>query len=205
MPTKLLNAVERAANILAADAQAVNYCVFEKIRPLRLVKDFKVPNEIIAIFSDYHNSWKDYLRAAVVWASKGNQFTQQPVTQIEFGEIESMIKSVSQKLCKKFSSKRLAMMLSLRSIFEYRSKWIGLIRVGACDWQDFLYFNPIDEAFMIGNYSRTKMLKDYLVAYLFGLSLNTSERDNADDIEILKNEYEDTVTFDESEQLEELS
>lgn len=178
MPVRLLDAIERAAGQIARDSQATKYCLFSRrIRPITLAKDFKVSGETCAVFSDYHRLWEDYLRAAVLWASKGNEFPPRSPTSVTPGEIEKQIKEVSTRLREKHGYKRLAMTLNAKVTRQYRLAWLRLLRDGACTWEDFLAFNPLDEALSIGKYHRTSVMRDYLIAYLLGCA---NERQEAD-------------------------
>jgi hypothetical protein len=172
MPSRLLNAIEQAAHHLAQDNDAVNYCLYDRdkrISPYVLSYRYKLPGDIVAVLADHPRMWQDYLRAAVLWAAKGEEFGKSPAVD-EPGPTEQLIKDVSQRLRIKHGYKRLAMRLSVGNIRRYRSEWIRLLSEGACTWEDFLAFNPLEEALSIGGYFRTRTLKDYLVAYLFGCS-----------------------------------
>lgn len=179
MPNRLLNNIELAAECIVQDPKAVSYCLYEKIKPSKLVSNFNLPSKIIIVFSDYNNSWQHYLRAAVLWSSKGNKFEHADHNSYENpGKFETLITKVAHKLSQKYAPKKVAMNLSVRSIREYRNKWIGLLKDGACEWEDFLAFNPIDEAISIGNYPKTKTLREYLVAYLMGVANKGSSNSN---------------------------
>lgn len=198
MPVRLLTALEEAAAILSSNDGAVNYCLFEKINPIALARNYNLPSDILAIFADYPDVWKDYLKAGVLWKAKGNSFSEKATQTETPGQIEALIREVSGRMIGKHSPKRIAMMLSVRSIVEYRNRWIRLLRDGACGWNDFLNFNPLaDTLSLSGNYFRTRLLRDYLIAYLFAVPQERT--DNEEDLA----ETENDVVFETNDIKEE--
>jgi hypothetical protein len=204
MPTTLLNTIEQAARHLAQDPKAINYCLFEerRLRIARLAREFKLSAEACAVFADSPGLWADYLRAAVVWVSNGNVFPGRATVTIEVGPAERLIKGVASRLRTKHGYKRLAMMLTRRNLHEYRTQWIRLLKDGACTWDDFLAFNPLDEALSVGGYHRTHVLRDYLVAYLFACSTAANEEDITAEENVFS-ERQDTMMFEEIAEVEE--
>jgi hypothetical protein len=205
MPVTLLDTIEGAAQQLGQDSRAITYCLFEqRLRIERLAKEFKLPAEACAVFADAPDLWADYLRAAVIWASNGKVFTCRVAVTTEAGPNERLIKNVAGRLRAKHSYRRLAMMLSRKNIHEYRTQWIRLLKDGACTWDDFLAFNPLDEALSIGGYYHTRVLRDYLVAYLFACSSSTSEEDMVEEEAVSPDVKDDEVImFEDTEEVEE--
>jgi hypothetical protein len=205
MPITLLGTIEGAAQQLGQDSRAVTYCLFEqRLRIERLAKEFKLSAEACAVFADSPDLWADYLRAAVLWASNGNVFTHRVAVTTEAGPAERLIKNVAGRLRAKHNYKHLAMMLSIRSLREYRTRWIRLLKDGACTWDDFLAFNPLDEALSIGGNYHTRVLRDYLVAYLFASAGSATEEDLVGEETITTYaEDNEAMAFDDAEETEE--
>lgn len=203
VPITLLNKIEEAAQQLAQDSRAVSYCLFEqsRLQIQKLAKGFKLSAEACAVFADSPPLWGDYLRAAVVWASSGNIFAPRVAVTTEAGPAEQLIKGVGSRLRAKHGYKRLAMMLSGKNIHEYRTQWIRLLKDGACTWDDFLAFNPMDEALSVGGYYHTRALRDYLVAYLFACANSSSEEDIIEEETITTDEEDnEAMGFDDAEE-----
>jgi hypothetical protein len=92
------------------------------------------------------------------------------------------------------------MMLSVNGVSEYRNRWIRLLRDNACNWDDFLKFNPIEDALSLsGGYFRTRLLRDYLVAYLFALSQVRHEDEKEIEIES-EDTFSEPIEIQEDEQ-----
>jgi hypothetical protein len=205
MSTTLLNKIEEAAQELAKDPKAVSYCLFEdRLRITRLAREFKVPAEACAVFADSPSLWADYLRAAVLWGSKGNAFPPRITVTFEPGPTEQRIKDVATRLRAKHDQRRLAMMLSKRNLHDYRTQWIRLLKDGACAWDDFLAFNPLDEALSVGGYYRTRVLQTYLVAYLFACASAAGEEDIIEEKAVSATEENDyLMVFENTDEVEE--
>lgn len=170
MPVRLLDAVEQAALMLAADTKATVYCLYgsgRRLDPARLSREFGLSADTCAVFAQYHDLWTDHLRAAVVWVARGGSFGEHSPSGDAPGRIEAWLRDVADRLTAKHPPKRLAMWLSERSPSRYRSVWIRLLRDGACTWEDFLQANPIEAAVGLASRQHTRVLQDYLVAYLF--------------------------------------
>jgi len=185
MSESLLNTIEIAAAHLAEDSAATDYCLFQRPRIEVLAQRYKLPSEICAQFSDYHNLWQDYLRAALAWKARGNDFPSRQSAASTPGAIQQLIEDVTPRLLEKFTAGRIAHRLSTRVPRAYRQSWLSLLHGGACTYDDFLAFNPLEEALEFGTYSRTHILCDYLIAYLIG---NNHREDRM--IEIDKNEFD---------------
>ena len=168
MSATLLNSIEDAALSLNQDKAAINYCLYEEKRPdVRVLADrYKLAPEIVARFSTAPTQWPDYLRAALLWASKGHTFEARQDVVLEAQEIETKLREVAPRLANVGSYKLAARLLNNYNPRVYRQNWIRLISRKAATWDDFLFFNPMDEAFGSGDYARTSTLRHYLVAYL---------------------------------------
>lgn len=139
------------------------------ISPVLLASKYKLPGDLIAIFADYPTQWKDYLRGALAWNSTGHTFSPVVSTLSDApGSIERQITETAERLHQKHKYKLLGHRLSVRAQQRYRDAWVRLLQEGAGTWEDFLSFNPLEEAISPGGYYRTRLLRDYLVAYLFG-------------------------------------
>ncbi len=168
MSPTLLNSIEDAALALSADKEAINYCLYEEKRPnVRVLADrYKLAPEIVARFANAPSQWPDYLRAALLWADKGNAFEPRQKVVFQPQELEVKFKEIAPRLAHIGSYKLAARLLNQYNPRAYRQAWIRLISRKAATWDDFLFFNPIEEAFGNGDYARTSTLRHYLVAYL---------------------------------------
>jgi hypothetical protein len=197
MPRRLLNAVERAAEHLVNDADAVRYCLYEygrQILPIELTGRYKLSPQWCATFADYPDLWQEYLRGAVLWKAKGHDFAKPATVMDEPGEVEALIKQVAHRLREKHGYKRLAMALSVRIPYRYRQQWIRLLADGACTWEDFLAFNPLEDALSIGRYYQTRTRRDYLIAYLLGCA-NAQMREPDQETDQTEEPLSDSILF----------
>lgn len=168
MSPTLLNAIEDAALSLKSDKDAISYCLHDVARPdVRVLADrYKLAPEIVARLATAPKQWPDYLKAALVWAGKNNAFEPRQAHVLEPQEIETVLREVAPRLANIGSYKLAARLLNNYNPRVYRQSWIRLLSRKAATWDDFLFFNPIEEAFGNGDYARTSTLRHYLVAYL---------------------------------------
>ncbi len=168
MSATLLDSIEEAALSLNQDKAAINYCLYEEKRPdVRVLADrHKLAPELVARFATAPGQWPDYLRAALLWANKGNAFEPRQNVVLAPEEIEAKLREVAPRLKNVGSYKLAARLLNNYNPRVYRQAWVRLISRKAATWDDFLFFNPMEEAFGSGDYARTSTLRHYLVAYL---------------------------------------
>ncbi len=168
MSPTLLNAVEDAAVWLNKDKEAINYCLYETERPnVRVLAErYKLAPETVARLASAPAQWPDYLRAALLWADKGHAFEPRQNLVFEPQELEIKFKEIAPRLAHIGSYKLAARLLNQYNPRAYRQAWIRLLSRKAATWDDFLFFNPMEEAFGNGDYARTSTLRHYLVAYL---------------------------------------
>lgn len=201
-----LNCIEDAALALSAEKEAVNYCLYEEKRlDIRVLADrYKLPPSIVACFATMPAQWPDYLRAALIWADKGNVFEPRQNVAFEPQELETKFKEIAPRLANIGSYKLAARLLNQYNPRAYRQSWIRLISRKAATWEDFLFFNPIEEAFGNGDYARTSTLRHYLVAYLLACvhqqpeNATVSEPDEAEvERDVQQIERETSLAFDD--------
>jgi hypothetical protein len=216
MSPTLLNCIEDAAVSLNEDKAAINYCLHEVARPdVRVLADrYKLSPELVACLATAPGQWPDYLRAALIWADKGNAFGPRQTGEIKPEEIELILREVAPRIAQIGSYKLAARLLNNYNPRVYRQAWIRLLSRNAATWDDFLFFNPVDEAFGVGDYARTSTLRHFLVAYLLACvhqqpqtaTLETDDSEIEEEVQELEREVqqlERKVPFDEEDNLEE--
>lgn len=168
MSSTLLNRLEDAAVSLNKDKAAINYCLHETARPdVRILADrYKLSPEIVACLATAPGQWPDYLRAALIWADKGHAFGPRQPGEIKPEQLELVLREVAPRIAQIGNYKLAARLLNTYNPRVYRQAWIRLLSRRVATWDDFLFFNPVDEAFGVGDYARTSTLRHYLIAYL---------------------------------------
>ena len=217
MSQSFLDAIEETASHLINDKEAVRLCLKSRGRlPIEmLVNRYKVPRPLVLRISQEPGQWLDFLKAALLWREK-HPFPPQPPTVHTPGELERLIVDCAPRLAHFKSYRAAAYQLNKPIGSKYRGAWLHLLSRGAGTWEDFLAFNPIEEALGTVDYAQTRLRKDYLLAYLWACShespdgeeLNPEEdieSEEEDEFEILLSDEEWDENAEPAEELEELT
>ena len=206
MSSSFLDAVEEAATYLASDKVAVNFCLREMKRPqiTILAARYGLPSQVVLRLSQEPSQWLDYLRAALLWVQQ-QPFASRQKSPHTPGDLENLIVDAGPRIAKFKSYAAAARLLNKPVGAKYRQAWVHLLYRHAGTWDDFLAFNPIEEAMGTGVYSHTRLRRDYLLAYLWSCShetLSAIEQEDEDELDVEEEEFE--VSLVESEWEEEM-